>query len=168
MQASSSKRRQSQPQSCSTTWSTFLEASCNALFQTALLISADCAIAEAGLFAAIEEIDPCKAPRDNELAILQCKVATLTLQKLLASPEQKTEEPCYLLQSGLWPVLEIERTSRASFVLHYLLGYSIYQCALLLGMDEAKTRNVLQIALLQLRDATEAAEHSSVLGTGSM
>lgn len=164
MQASKPKQKQSQSQSWSFLWSTFLKTSCDALFQTALLISADCAIAEASLFAAFEEINPCQAPRENELAILQSKVVTLTLLKLDATPSEKRGEPRLMLQSGLWPVLALERTARTSFVLHYLLGYSLYQCALLLKMDEAKTKDALQRAVLQLCDADEANEQFWVQG----
>ena len=143
---------------CPNTWRAFFEAHWDALFQTALLLSADLDEAEANIAATIDAVDLSKPPAELDLSILQEKLARRTIQTALASPCPKVSEARSLLQAGLQPVLQIEKFPRVCFVLRTLLGYATSSCAQMLGIEETAVRTLLRIAILQLND--------TVTGTG--
>ena len=134
-------------------WIAFFKINCDALFQTALLLSADPDDAEASVMSAIDSVDVCRPPDANELAILQERIAREGLQaaRPLASPEVARAR--LVLQDGLRPVLQIEPCSRVCFVLRVLLGYATSSCAQMLGIEEVAVRTLLRIAIFQLHDA---------------
>ena len=144
---------------CPKIWREFFQAHCDALFQTALLLSADPDEAEASLAATLDSVDLSKPPSESQFLMLQGKLARRTIQITAASASPKISEAGSLLQAGLHPVLQIERFPRVCFVLRTLLGYATSSCAQMLGIDEAAVRTLLRIAILQL--------HNTVTGTSS-
>lgn len=104
-------------------WMALLKSNCAALFQTALLLSADPQIAEASIAITIDNLDVSKAPRQDESSTLQETVAMHTLRMTEKAPVSRTVEAQPVLQSGLWPILRLEKFARACFVLRLLLGY---------------------------------------------
>lgn len=136
----------------------FFRANCDALFQTALLLSADPEAAEAGLAAAIDFGDMSKAPEQGDLAILQDIVVRQTIQNVHRAPSPQIAKARSMLQSGLWPVLQVEQSPRVCFVLRMLLGYATSSCALVLGIEESGVRTLLKLAILQLQHAVMAED----------
>ena len=59
-----------------------------------------------------------------------------------------------MLQSGLWPVLELECPPRVCFVLRVLLGYTISSCSRMMNLEESTVRDLLQTGAIQLCRAT--------------
>lgn len=155
----SSRKTPSQTDECSTTWRKFFQVHSDALFQTALLLSADPDEAEASMAATLDTIDLSKPPAESEVLTLQEGLARRTIQNAQASASPKVSEASSLLQVGLQPVLLIERLPRLCFVLRTLLGYATSTCAQMLGLEETGVRTLLRIAMLQL--------HSTVTGAGS-
>lgn len=143
---------------CPKAWKSFLQAHCNELFQTALLLSADPEDAEASIAATLNSIDLSKPPSESEYLVLQERLAMRTIESTRRTGSPKIAEARDLLQGGLQPVLLIERSPRLCFVLRTLLGYATSSCAQMLGMEESAVRTYLRIAVLQL--------HNTVAGTG--
>ena len=78
-----------------------------------------------------------------------------TVQLSASTPDPMTR---FMLQPGLQPVIEIERSPRIRFVLRMLLGYTTALCAQMLGLEESGIRMLLQIAVIQLQQKIAATE----------
>jgi hypothetical protein len=130
----------------------FFKLNCKALFQTALLLTADALKAERALVRSIEELDVLSSPGQTSLATWERAVVMRSIEMAqlssCAAPDPMTR---HMLQVGLQPVIEIERFSRICFVLQKLLGYSTAMCAQLLNKEESAIRTLLQVALIQLQ-----------------
>ena len=130
----------------------FFTSNCKALFQTALLLTADALKAERALVRSIEDLDMSRSPGQTSLAAWERAVVMRSIEMAqlssCATPDPMTR---HMLQVGLQPVIEIERFSRICFVLRKLLGYSTAMCAQMLNTEESATRTLLQIALIQLQ-----------------
>jgi len=125
----------------------FLELHSNAMFQVALLLSADVYTAEAALLNSIDELEIRRPPRQGDLdawqyAVVARSIATCTTERSGVDVRYRS-----MLQPGLWPVMQIERLPRTCFVLRLLLGYSRRVCAHLLGIEESKVETLLQTAI---------------------
>jgi hypothetical protein len=131
-------------------WMAFIRANCAALFQTALLLSADAEIAESGMLAAVASVDISRPPAPDELFVLQRVVAMQTLRQIRSNLEATSANARSLLQAGLWPVLHLEQRPRICFVLCLLLGYTNSSCAQILGIQEETVRELLRVATRQL------------------
>lgn len=135
------------------TWIDFLKANCAALFQSALLLTADPEAAEASVAATLESIDVSRPPEAGELASLQKAVAMLGIRESACDSFVEVGRVQAMIQAGLWPVLQVERSPRACFVLRILLGCATSCCAQALGIDEAGVTNLLRLGILQLRES---------------
>lgn len=138
-------------------WIEFLELNSKAMFQVALLLSADVHTAEAALLNSIDELEMRREPGPGDLAAWQHAVVARSIAT--RTTEKSGVDLLYraMLQPGLWPVMQIERLPRKCFVLHLLLGYPRPVCAQLLGIEESKVENLLQTAINALqRCRTEA------------
>jgi hypothetical protein len=153
MQSSGELRVLPQADSDQFSWMALLKSNCAALFQTALLLSADPQIAEASIAVTIDNLDISKAPRQDESSSLQKTVAMHTLRIQETASFSRTVEAQPMLQSGLWPILQLEKFVRACFVLRFLLGYSTSCCAQIIGIEQAAVEASLDTALLQLQQA---------------
>ncbi len=145
--------------SCEREWRDFFKVNCKALFQTALLLTADALAAETALVKGIEELDISGSPGQTSLvawrkAVVLRSIETAQLSSCTA-PDRITRS---ILQPGLQPVIEIERYPRICFVLRMLLGYTTGLCAQMLGMEESGIRMLLQMAVIQLQQKTAANE----------
>jgi hypothetical protein len=106
------------------TWEDVFQANLDALFQVALLLTADPQEAEANLTCVINALDFSKQPDENALAILQTAVAQQSLGSGGAMSSAGVAQARSMLQPGLRPILQLERSSRVCFVLRMLLGYA--------------------------------------------
>ena len=140
-------------------WRDFLQENCNRLFQTALLLSSDSHIAETALIESIEDLDISRPPEENTLAVWEKAVVIRSLEqhKPSSGPGLTGQAKALraisvrpMLQPGLWPVVQIERSPRICFILHMLLGYPIISCAQILGVKESRIHALLQMAAIQL------------------
>ena len=141
---------QSDTKRCERAWREFFKVNCNALFQTALLLTADVLAAEAALSESIDELDMSSAPGQPSLAAWEKAVVMRSIEQPqvpLSAADPMTRS---MLQPGLRPVIQIERFPRISFVLRMLLGYTTALCAQLLEMDEGGIRMLCQMAVIQL------------------
>ena len=137
-------------------WKSFLQVHCNSMFQTALLLSADAHVAEA-LAESIGDLDLSNPPGKHSLAIWERAVMTRSIGAREPASVEEGSMARSMLQSGLWPVIEIERYPRICFVLRVLLGYAAAFCAQTLGVAESEIQTLLQKALTQLCGITAAA-----------
>lgn len=151
MQSSNGGRSQVQldTNSSEREWMEFLELNSNAMFQVAMLLSADVYTAEAALLNSIDELEIRRAPLQGDLAdwqhaVVARSIATRTTEKSGVDLLYRS-----MLQPGLWPVMQIERLPRTCFVLHLLLGYPRPACAQLLGIEESKIETLLQTAIVR-------------------
>jgi hypothetical protein len=144
---------------CEREWREFFKVNCKALFQTALLLTADALAAETALAKSIEELDTCSSPGRTSLAAWKKAVVTRSIEAAQLSscsaPDPLTRS---ILQPGLQPVIEIERCPRICFVLRMLLGYTTGLCAQILGMEESGIRMLFQTAVIQLQQKIAANE----------
>ena len=62
----------------------------------------------------------------------------------------------FMLQPGLLPVFQVERSPRICFVLRMLLGYTTAACAQMLGTEESGIRILFQMAVIQLQQKVAA------------
>ena len=135
-------------------WIDFLELNSNAMFQLALLLSADAYTAEVSLLNSIDELELTRPPRYGDFAAWQHAVVV----RSIATPAKEKPGVDLLyrstLQPGLWPVMQIERRPRTCFVLRLLLGYARPVCAQLLGIAQSKIERLLQTAIHMLRHST--------------
>ena|ERR1700730_15024529 len=136
------------------TWKNVFQANLDALFQLALLLTADAQEAEKCLEGAIHTVDFSKQPDEDALVLLQTAVARQSIGSsgITISPAGVAEARS-MLQPGLLPVLQLERFPRVCFVLRMLVGYATSACARVLGIDEGGVTVLLRIAVLQLHVA---------------
>jgi hypothetical protein len=135
------------------TWEDVFRGNLDALFQLALLLTADPREAEANLAGVINTLDFSKRPEEDALAVLQTAIARQSIES--AGPISSTGAAAArsMLQPGLRPVLQLEHFPRVCFVLRMLLGYATSACAGMLGIDEGGVKVLLSVAVLQLHRA---------------
>ncbi len=137
---------------CQQAWTTFFRLNCNALFQTALLLSADPDIAETVLVGSIDDLDFSRPPQTDDLAAWERAVVVRSIETTdPASPDAAYAVACSMLQPGLWPVLQIERPARICFVLRMLLGHTTASCMEIIGTEKAAIQTLIRTATMQLR-----------------
>jgi hypothetical protein len=141
---------------CEQEWRDFFKINSNALFQTALLLTADAVTAAVALTNSIEELDMSSSPGQASLAawekaVVMRSIETVQLSSLTPDPMTRS-----MLQPGLQPVIEIERSPRICLVLRMLLGYTTAFCAQMLGMEESDIRILFQMAVIQLQQKVVA------------
>ena len=151
-------------------WRDFLQKNRNRLFQTALLLSADSHIAETALIGSIEDLDIFRPPEENTLAVWEKAVVIRSVEpdKPLSGPGATGQAKALraisvrtMLQPGLWPVVQIERSPRICFVLRMLLGYPITSCVQILGIEESRIYALLQMAAVQLQQERAWTAHTT-------
>ena len=135
-------------------WIDFLELNSNAMFQLALLLSADDYTAEVSLLNSIDELELTRPPRYGDLAAWQRAVVVRSIATPAKQKPGVDLRYRSTLQPGLWPVMQIERLPRTCFVLRLLLGYARPVCAQLLGIPQSKIEGLLQTAIHMLRQST--------------
>ena len=135
------------------TWSDLFQTNLAALFQQALLLTADSQAAEANLAAVINTLDLSKQPDDDALAVVQVALARQSIEGCGIISSAGVAGARSLLQPGLLPVLQLERSRRVCFVLRMLFGYPTLDCAAMLGIDEGGVKVSLRAAVLQLQHA---------------
>lgn len=135
------------------TWKDVFQANLDALFQLALLLTADPQEAEANLETVITNLDFSKQPDDDALAVLQTAVARQSIGSGGAISSNGVAKARSMLQPGLLPVLRLERLHRVCFVLRMLVGFATSACARMPGIEEGGVRVLLRVAVLQLRHA---------------
>jgi hypothetical protein len=135
------------------TWKDVFQTNLDALFQLALLLTADSREAEANLATVVSTLDFSKQPDEDALAVLQTAVAQQSIESRGAIFSAGTVEARSMLQPGLLPVLQLERFPRVCFVLRMLLGYATSACAGMLGIEEDGVKVLLRAAVLQLHHA---------------
>ena len=152
MQSSNGTRSQAPPDSSSSEqeWADFLEVNSSAMFQLALLLSADSHAAELALLKSVDDLEIARPPRNSDLAAWQHAVVTQSI----SVPETATSAADQLsfnrLQPGLWPVIQIDRFPRICLVLRLFLGYPRAACAQFLGIDESNLEELLRTAIEKL------------------
>lgn len=134
-------------------WVVFFRVNCEALFETALLLTANPKEAETSLTEVIWEINPSTPPENDELAHLKDKLAQRAVRTCREAAPAQIAEAGSMLHAGLLPILQIDRCPRICFVLRMLFGYATSVCAQKLGLDEATVIELLKIALLELHRA---------------
>jgi hypothetical protein len=141
-------------------WINFFKANCNALFQTALLLTADALTAETALAKSIEELNISSPPGQPSLGAWERAVVMRSIEMpQVSSPEVDGTAPS-MLQPGLLPLIQLERSPRICFVLRILLGYTSAVCAQMLGTDESGVRIFFQMAVIQLQQKVAASGRS--------
>ena len=136
------------------TWKDVFQATLDALFQMALLLTADSQEAEANLATVISTLDLSKRPDKDALTVIQTALVRQSIGSGgIVSPAGVVEARS-MLQPGLLPVLQLERFPRVCFVLRMLFGYATSACAEMLGIDEGGVKVLLRAAVLQLHHAT--------------
>jgi hypothetical protein len=139
-------------------WTAFFKDNCHALFQTALLLSADPDEAEAIIVAALDSIDVANPPSEPDVAALHIELVRKSMERARPIRFNKVAQAQSMLHSALRPVLEIERSPRICFVLRMLLGHATSSCARWMNIEEQAARTLLRIAVLQLQNAI-SGEH---------
>jgi hypothetical protein len=124
-------------------WIDLFETNYNALFQTALLLTANAPRAEAALVKSIEELEvsnPFTQPdfRAWERAVVMRSIETPQVSCLDLDCKAR-----FMLQLGLRPIIQLDRSPRICFVLRMLLGYTTAACAQMLGLDEKRRKDPL-------------------------
>ena len=136
------------------TWKEFYRINCDALFQTALLLSADPEVAEAALMTGIDSINPLKPPGKDEFLALQTTIVRHCICSASGAKTSATSTKAgSMLQAGLRPILQLEGSPRICYVLRMLLGCAISSCAQMLGMDEGEVKRLVRVAIVQLHRA---------------
>jgi hypothetical protein len=135
------------------TWKDVLQTNLDALFQLALLLTADPQEAEDNLAAIISTLDLSKQPDGDALTVIQAALVRHSIRSSGIVSAAGFAGTRSMLQPGLLPVLQVEHFSRICFVLRTLFGYATSVCARMLGIDEGDVRVLLRIAVLQLHDA---------------
>jgi hypothetical protein len=136
------------------TWKDVFQANLDALFQLALLLTADSQEAEANLVTVISTIDFSKQTDKDALAVIQGALVRQSIGSGGIISLAGAAGARSMLQSGLLPVLQLERLPRVCFVLRMLFGYATSACARILGIDECGVRVLLGVAVLQLHLST--------------
>jgi hypothetical protein len=132
------------------TWKDVFQANLDALFQLALLLTADPQEAEAHLAAVISTLDYSKPPDEDALAVIHAALARQSVGSGGIMSSAGVAGARSMLQRGLLPVLQLEHFPRVCFVLRMLFGYATSACAGMLGIDEGGVRVLLRVAVLQL------------------
>src|SRR5258707_3048617 len=88
-------------------WKDLFQANLDALFELALLLTADPREAEANLALAIDALDCSKPPEENASKVLQIAVARQSIRN--AGPGFAAVEARSMLQSALLPLFTVER-----------------------------------------------------------
>jgi len=135
---------------------------CNALFQTALLLTADAVTAEVALAKSIEDFDISNSPGQTGVAAWERATAMRSIEIAQSSPSIPDPMTRTMLQPALQPIIEIERFPRICFVLRLLLGYTTALCAQMLGIEESGVRMLFQMAVIQLQQ--KGARNTSARG----
>ena len=135
------------------TWKEVFQANLDALFQMALLLTADSQEAEANLATVISALDFSKQPDEGAFAVIQTALARQSIGSGGIISSTGVTKARSMLQSGLLPVLQLERIPRVCFVLRMLFGYATSACAGMLGIDEDGVKLLLRVAALQLHKA---------------
>jgi len=136
---------------CEQRWRTFFKANCDALFQTALLLSADAVAAEKAVSESLDSLDLSIPPEHRNFPGWERAVVARSIETSQLRPTPPDAATRSMLQPGLLPVIQIERFPRVCFVLGMLLGYSTALCAQILGVEESHVRMLFQMAALQLQ-----------------
>ena len=142
--------------SCEEKWRDFFKLNCNALFQTAMLLTADKLAAEVALLGSIDALAMSSPPGQHSLAAWHRVVALRSIETSPLSSSAVDPATRFMLHPGLLPVIEIERSQRICFVLRMLLGYTTAVCAEMLGVEESGVRMLFQMAVLQLQQKVVA------------
>jgi hypothetical protein len=119
-----------------------------ALFQQALLLTADSQEAEANVAAVISTLDLSKQPDDDALAVVQAALVRQSIEGCGIISSAGVAGARSMLQPALLPVLQLERSRRVCFVLRMLFGYPTSDCAAMLGIDEGGVKVLLRVAVL--------------------
>ena len=135
------------------TWKDVFQANLDALFQLALLLTADPQEAEANLASVINTLESSKQPDQEALAVIQATLARQSIGSGGIISSAGVAGARSMLQPGLLPVLQLERFPRVCFVLRMLFGYATSTCARMLGIDEGGVKVLLRVAVLQLHHA---------------
>jgi hypothetical protein len=135
------------------TWGELFRTNRAALFQQALLLTADSREAEANLAAVISTLDLSKPPDEDALAVVQAALARQSIEGCEIISSEGVAGARSMIQPGLLPVLQLERSLRICFVLRILFGHSTTTCAEMLGIDEGGVKLLLRVAVLQLHHA---------------
>jgi hypothetical protein len=138
------------------TWTDMFQVNIDALFQMALLLTADLQKAETNLAIVISTLDFSAQPDDDAIALVQAALIRQSIGGAAAFSSAGVAEARSKLQSGLWPVLQLERMPRVCFVLRTLFGHTHSACARMLGIDEGSLREFLGVAVVQLHHARSA------------
>ncbi len=138
---------------CGAAWRGFFRDHCDALFQMALLLSADPDTAEAILATALEDIDTSVPPKADDLGILQKTIVIKIVHDAGSVSAASVSNAGSMLQRGLRPILQLERFPRVCFVLRFLLGYGTSSCAQMMGVEEAGVKALLHLGLIQFHRA---------------
>ena len=142
---------QSDTRRCEQGWRDFFKANCNAVFQTALLLTADATAAEMAVAESIDSLDISNPPEQRNLVAWEKTVVLRSIETSRLSSSAADSATRSMLHPGLLPVILIERFPRICFVLRMLLGYSTALCAQILGVEESHVRMLFQMAALQLQ-----------------
>jgi hypothetical protein len=135
------------------TWKDVFQANLDALYQLALLLTANPQEAEANLETVITSLDVSKQPDDDALVVLQTAVAQQSIGSGGIISSAGAAEARSMLQPGLLPVLQLERLPRVCFVLRMFVGLATSTCARMLGIEEGGVRVSLRVAVVQLHHA---------------
>jgi hypothetical protein len=131
-------------------WAASIKAHFAALFQTALLLSADETIAESAILDALASLELSWPPPPDQLAVLQQAVVKHTLKLITFGPQTVTTDVRALLQRGLQRVLDLDQLPRICFVLCLLLRYTTSSCAHILEIREEMVREQISVAAREL------------------
>jgi hypothetical protein len=135
------------------TWKDVFQANLDALFQLALLLTADPQEAEANLATVVRTLDLSKQPDEHALAVIRAALARESIGSGGIISSAGVAQARSMLQPGLRPVLRLKRFPRLCFVLRMFFGYATSACAGLLGIDAGGVKVLLRVAALQLHHA---------------
>jgi len=136
---------------CEEKWRDFFKLNCNALFQTALLLTADPVTAEAALAKSIDELDMSRSPEQVSFAAWEQSVVMRSIETQQVSSSGADSTARLMLQPELVPVIQIDSWPRMCFVMRKLLGYTTALCAQMLGIEESGILILFQTAVIQLQ-----------------
>jgi len=131
-------------------WKGVFQVNLDALFQMALLLTADAHEAEANFATVISTLDLSKRPDDDALAVIQAALVRQSIGSGRIISSAGVAGARSMLQPGLLPVLRLERFPRVCFVLRMLFGYATSACARMIGLDEGGVKVLIRVAVLQL------------------
>jgi hypothetical protein len=134
-------------------WKDVLQRNLDALFQLALLLTADPQEAEDNLAAIVSTLDLSEHPDGDALAVIQAALVSHSIRSRGIISAAGVAGTRSMLQPALLPVLQLEHFSRICFVLRALFGYATSACARMLDIDEGDVRVLLRVAVLQLHHA---------------